>query len=178
MVSFINSLFDEFGSGVVVPGTGFALQDRGAGFTMRARTAEHRRAGQASVPHAHSGLRHEAGREARSRRTPDTPYMSFGLMGGAMQAQGHAQFLLNLLVFGMDIQQAMDAARFRHTGWNARGARERRFPTACAPRSRAMGHVVSEGPGSMMGGSQAIIRLAHGYAAGSDPRKDGMAVGY
>lgn len=44
----------------------------------------------------------------------DTPYMSFGLMGGAMQAQGHAQFLINVLVFGMDLQQAMDAARFRH----------------------------------------------------------------
>ena len=64
MVSFINSLFDEFGSGVVVPGTGFALHDRGLGFTMDPGSAEHRRAGQASVSHAHSGLRHEA----RARR--------------------------------------------------------------------------------------------------------------
>ena len=96
MVSFINSLFDEFGSGVVVPGTGFALHDRGSGFTIEPRSAEHRRAGQASVPHAHSRIRHEAGSDIAPDGTGDEPYMSFGLMGGAMQAQGHAQFLINI----------------------------------------------------------------------------------
>ena len=68
MVSFINSLFDEFGSGVVVPGTGFALHDRGVGIHDGARAAEHRGAGQASVSHAHSGLRHEARSQRRGRR--------------------------------------------------------------------------------------------------------------
>jgi gamma-glutamyltranspeptidase/glutathione hydrolase len=98
-------------------------------------------------------------------------------MGGAMQAQGHAQLLLNLFVFGMDIQQAIDAARFRHTkGMNV--ALEAAITDSVRAALSSMGHVVSEGPGSMMGGSQAIIRLEHGYAAGSDPRKDGMAVGY
>ena len=103
--------------------------------------------------------------------------MSFGLMGGAMQAQGHAQLLLNLFVFGMDIQQAIDAARFRHTeGMHV--ALEAPITDSVRAALTAMGHVVSEGPSAMMGGSQAIIRLPQGYAAGSDPRKDGMAVGY
>ena len=55
--------------------------------------------------------------------TGDEPYMSFGLMGGAMQAQGHAQFLINMLVFGMDVQEAMDAGRFRHETGDARDRR-------------------------------------------------------
>jgi gamma-glutamyltranspeptidase/glutathione hydrolase len=93
-------------------------------------------------------------------------------MGGAMQAQGHAQFLLNLLVFGMDVQQAMDAARFRHfSGQNV--AIEAAVPDSVRAALTRMGHVVAEGQRSQMGGSQAIIRLQRGYAAGSDPRKDG-----
>ncbi len=68
MVSFINSNFDEFGSGIVVPGTGFVLHDRGMGFTVTDGPAEHRGAGQAALPHADSGIRHEAGGESRRRR--------------------------------------------------------------------------------------------------------------
>jgi gamma-glutamyltranspeptidase/glutathione hydrolase len=103
--------------------------------------------------------------------------MSFGLMGGAMQAQGHAQFLINLLVFGMDVQQAMDAARFRHlSGMSV--AIEGAVPDSVRAALTRMGHVVSEGQRGQMGGSQAIIRLKRGYAAGSDPRKDGEAVGW
>jgi gamma-glutamyltranspeptidase/glutathione hydrolase len=103
--------------------------------------------------------------------------MSFGLMGGAMQAQGRAQFLLNLLVFGMDLQQAMDAARFRHfAGENV--AIEGAVSDSVRAALTRMGHVVSEGQRSQMGGSQAIIRLSRGYAAESDPRKDGEAVGW
>jgi gamma-glutamyltranspeptidase / glutathione hydrolase len=107
----------------------------------------------------------------------DTPYMSFGLMGGSMQAQGHAQLLINLLVFGMDIQQAIDAARFRHLGGMS-VAIESAVPDSVRAALMRMGHVVSEGRRSQMGGSQAIIRLTKGYAAGSDPRKDGEAVGW
>jgi gamma-glutamyltranspeptidase/glutathione hydrolase len=107
----------------------------------------------------------------------DTPYMSFGLMGGAMQAQGHAQFLLNMFVFGMNVQEAMDAARFRHfAGENV--AIEGAVPDSVRAALIRMGHLVSEGQRGQMGGSQAIIRLTRGYAAGSDPRKDGEAVGW
>ena len=115
MVSFINSLFDEFGSGIVVPGTGFALHDRGAGFTMEPKACRtpSRRASVRSIRSFQDSSR-SPGRRVAPDGTGDEPYMSFGLMGGAMQAQGHAQFLINLLVFGMDVQEAMDAGRFRH----------------------------------------------------------------
>ena len=104
--------------------------------------------------------------------------MSFGLMGGAMQAQGHAQFLINMLVFGMNMQEAMDAGRFRHESGDARdrrvghsGQRHRAAQGDGARRER------SREP-SQFGGSQAIIKLPRGYVAGSDPRKDGHAAGY
>jgi gamma-glutamyltranspeptidase/glutathione hydrolase len=103
--------------------------------------------------------------------------MSFGLMGGAMQAQGHAQFIINHLVFGMDIQAAQDAGRFRHEN-GLRVIVESVIPQSVIDQLKAMGHQVSiSGPGQF-GGSQAIIKLSKGYAAGSDPRKDGHAAGY
>jgi gamma-glutamyltranspeptidase/glutathione hydrolase len=178
MVSFINSLYDEFGSGIVVPGTGFALQDRGAGFTMDPglpnTVAPGKRPFHTLIPGFVSIPRPGA---QSADGSGDTPYMSFGLMGGAMQAQGHAQFLINLLVFGMDVQQAMDAARFRHlSGMSV--AIEGAVPDSVRAALTRMGHVVSEGQRGQMGGSQAIIRLKRGYAAGSDPRKDGEAVGW
>jgi gamma-glutamyltranspeptidase/glutathione hydrolase len=77
----------------------------------------------------------------------------------------------------MDIQQAIDAARFRHMeGMNV--SLEAPITDSVRAALTARGHVVAEGPGGIMGGSQAIIRLTRGYAAGSDPRKDGEAVGY
>src|SRR5947199_5303452 len=114
MVSFINSLFDEFGSGIVVPGTGFALHDRGSGFTLEPglpyTVAPGKRPFHTLIP----GFVTKPGPNAAADGTGDEPYMSFGLMGGAMQAQGHAQFIINMLVFGQNIQEAMDAGRFRH----------------------------------------------------------------
>ncbi|MDB4910011.1 MAG: gamma-glutamyltransferase, partial [Gemmatimonadetes bacterium] len=177
MVSFINSLYSEFGSGVVVPGTGFALHNRGSGFTLQPGLPNTVAPGKRPFHTLIPGFVSRPGANPTADGRSDTPYMSFGLMGGAMQAQGHAQLLLNLFVFGMDIQQAIDAARFRHTeGMNV--SLESPISDSVRAALASMGHVVSEGPGSMMGGSQAIIRLEHGYAAGSDPRKDGMAVGY
>ena len=177
MVSFINSLYSEFGSGIVVPGTGFALQNRGAGFTLEPGLPNTVAPGKRPFHTLIPGFVTRPGANPAPDGRSDTPYMSFGLMGGAMQAQGHAQLLLNLFVFGMDIQQAIDAARFRHTeGMNV--FLEAPITDSVRAALTSMGHVVSEGPGSMMGGSQAIIRLERGYAAGSDPRKDGMAVGY
>ena len=103
--------------------------------------------------------------------------MSFGLMGGGMQAQGHAQFLINHLVFGMDVQEAIDAPRFRHLD-GQRVAIEAPVGDAVRATLTAMGHVLVPDRPVSFGGAQAIVRLAKGYGAGSDPRKDGMAVGY
>src|SRR4026209_1665147 len=108
MVSFINSNYEEFGSAIVVPGTGFVLHDRGAGFTLQ------------------PGLPNTVGPNKRPFHPPiprfgtkpapggEEPWLAFGVMGGAIQPQGHVQVLLNLLEFGMGLQEAIDAARFRH----------------------------------------------------------------
>jgi gamma-glutamyltranspeptidase/glutathione hydrolase len=170
MVSFINSLYDLFGSGVVVPGTGFALQDRGAGFTLEQGLANTVAPGKrpfhtiipAFVTHADA-------------KGADEPWLSFGVMGGSMQPQG--QVLVNLLVFGMDLQDAIDTARFRHLD-GLRVALEPAIGDAVRRRLAALGHVIVPDSAIAFGGAQAILRLPRGYAAGSDPRKDGMAAGH
>jgi gamma-glutamyltranspeptidase/glutathione hydrolase len=177
MVSFINSLFDEFGSGVVVPGTGFALQDRGLGFTMQEGLPNTVAPGKRPFHTLIPGFVTKPGPTSAPDGTGDEPYMSFGLMGGAMQAQGHTQFLINLLVFGNTIQEAMDVARFRHES-GARVIVESPIPESVIAELKAMGHEVSVARPSSFGGSQAIIKLPRGYVAGSDPRKDGHAAGY
>jgi gamma-glutamyltranspeptidase / glutathione hydrolase len=171
MVSLINSNFDAFGSGVVVPGTGFALHNRGASFTLtpgRPNTvAPGKRPFHTLIPAFMT----------RTDGAREVPYMSFGLMGGGMQAQGHVQFVLDHLVFGMDLQQAIDAARFRHLD-GQRVAIEAPVGDAVRAALTAMGHVIVDERAVSFGGAQAIVRLPKGWAAGSDPRKDGMAVGY
>ena len=172
MVSFINSLFDAFGSGVVVPGTGFALQDRGAGFTLEQglpnSVAPGKRPFHTLIP---------AFVTKPDAQGVEQPWMSFGVMGGSMQPQGHVQVLLNLLVFGMDLQDALDAARFRHLD-GRRVALEAPVDDSVRSTLTALGHVIVDERAVAFGGAQAIIRLARGYEAGSDPRKDGMAAGY
>jgi gamma-glutamyltranspeptidase / glutathione hydrolase len=177
MVSFINSLFDIFGSGIVVPGTGFALHDRGAGFTLDQNLPNTVAPGKRPFHTLIPGFVTKPGPNSSPDGTGDQPWMSFGLMGGAMQAQGHAQFLINLLVFGMDLQKAMDVGRFRHMG-GAHVIVEPAIADSVITQLRAMGHDVTLGGARQFGGSQAIIRLGHGYEAGSDPRKDGHAAGY
>jgi gamma-glutamyltranspeptidase/glutathione hydrolase len=171
MVSFINSIYDYFGSGIVVPGTGFALHNRGAGFTLAEglpnTVAPGKRPFHTLIP----------GFVTQTVNGREQAYMSFGLMGGGVQAQGHVQFLLNHFIFGMDVQAAIDAARFRHYN-GQRVALEAPVGDAVRAALAAMGHVLIEQPAIAFGGAQAIIRLPRGYAAGSDPRKDGMAVGY
>ena len=172
MVSFINSLFDAFGSGVVVPGTGFALQDRGAGFTLEPglpnTVAPGKRPFHTLIP---------AFVTKPDAQGVEQPWMSFGVMGGSMQPQGHLQVLLNLLVFGMDLQDAVDAPRFRHLD-GRRVALETPIDDAVRSALTALGHEIVDERAIAFGGAQAIMRLPHGYAAGSDPRKDGMAAGY
>lgn len=171
MVSFINSIYDYFGSGVVVPGTGFALHNRGAGFTLTPglpnTVAPGKRPFHTLIP----------GFVTQTVNGREQAYMSFGLMGGGVQAQGHVQFLLNHLEFGMDLQAAIDAPRFRHYN-GYRVALEAPFGDALRSSLAAMGHVLIDQPPIAFGGAQAIIRLPRGYSAGSDPRKDGLAIGY
>jgi gamma-glutamyltranspeptidase/glutathione hydrolase len=172
MISFINSLYDLFGSGVVVPGTGFALQDRGAGFTLEPglpnTVAPGKRPFHTLIP----------GFVTRPDATgAEQPWLSFGVMGGSMQPQGHVQVLLNLLVFGMDLQDAIDAPRFRHFD-GLRVALEPAIGDDVRRRLTALGHVIVPDSGIAFGGAQFILRLPRGYAAGSDPRKDGMAAGH
>lgn len=165
MVSFINSVFEYFGSGVVVPGTGFVLQNRGAGFTLEPghpnRMAPRKRPFHTLIP----------GFVTRNGE----PYMAFGVMGGSMQPQGHVQLLLNHLVFGMDIQEAVDAPRFRHTSGRS-VALEPPISDAVRAALEGLGHRIVDG--GSFGGAQVILRLPRGWAAASDPRKDGMAGGH
>ena len=166
MVSFISSVYGYFGSGVVVPGTGFALQNRGAGFTFE--EGHPNRVGPGKRPF-HTIIPAFVTRDG-------APWMAFGVMGGSMQPQGHVQVLLNLLEFGMDPQEANDAARFRHLS-GQRVAIEKVDP-AVQSALEALGHEFVDWRRTDFGGSQMVIRLERGWAAGSDPRKDGLAIGH
>ncbi|WP_298913859.1 gamma-glutamyltransferase family protein [uncultured Roseobacter sp.] len=171
MVSFIQSNYAGFGSGVVVPGTGIALQNRGAGFSLdpsnQNAVGPRKRPFHTIIP---GFLMDRAG-----------PVMSFGVMGGPMQAQGHVQMVLRTQLFAQDPQMAVDAPRWRVTD-GLGVACETTMPAEVLERLRAMGHDISlETPDNAFGfgGAQLIHRLpGKGYVAGSDPRKDGMAVGF
>ena len=167
MVSFIHSIYEYFGSGIVIPGTGFVLQNRGAGFTLEDghpnQVAPGKRPFHTLIP----------GFVTRNGE----PYMAFGVMGGSMQPQGHVQLLLNMIEFGMDPQEAVDAARFRHLGGH-RVAIENVTPSLRAALE-ARGHVITEDwTRTAFGGAQVVVRLDRGWAGASDARKDGMAVGH
>lgn len=165
MVSLINSIYNSFGARVVVPDTGILLQNRGAGFTLEAghpnELAPNKRPFHTIIPAFVT-------REGQ-------PWLSYGVMGGSMQPQGHVQLLLNMVEFGMDPQEAVDAARFRHLS-GAVVAIENLDPVVAA-RLEALGHELRDPRSETFGGAQAILRLERGWAAGSDPRKDGMAAG-
>ena len=179
MVSFINSLYSAFGSGVVVPGTGFPLQNRGTAFTLepgRANTVE-----PGKLPF-HTIIPAFVTRTTRSRgvlrdANGEEPWLSFGVMGGAMQPQGHVQVLLNLVAFGMEPQQAIDAARFRHLS-GARVAIEAPVGEDVRRALAALGHELVDESRVDFGGAQLVMRLERGWALASDPRKDGLAIGH
>jgi len=166
MVSFIHSIYEYFGSGVVIPGTGFVLQNRGAGFTLEDghpnQVAPGKRPFHTLIP----------GFVTRNGE----PLMAFGVMGGSMQPQGHVQVILNMVEFGMDPQAAVDAARFRHQG-GLRVAIENVTPELTS-RLEAMGHRVSPWESVAFGGGQLVMKLDRGWAGASDARKDGMAAGH
>ena len=132
MVSFIQSNYAGFGSGVVVPGTGIALQNRGAGFSL---DPAHQNCGGPNKRPFHTII-------PGFLMGPDGPRMSFGVMGGPMQAQGHVQMVLRTQLFGQDPQMAADAPRWRVT--NGLGlACETTLPAATLDALRELGHQLS-----------------------------------
>lgn len=171
LVSFIQSNYMGFGSGVVVPGTGIALQNRGAGFVLRPGHAN--RVGPRKRPF-HTII------PGFATTAEGAPLMAFGVMGGMMQAQGHVQLALRILAHGQNPQAAIDAPRWC-VGGGRRVAVEPGLPTATRTALAALGHeiVVEDSAAfSLFGGAQAILRLPGGHVGGSDPRKDGQVVGF
>ena len=179
MVSLIQSNYYNWGSKFVPGRLGFPLQNRGALFSLAPgdlnKLEPHKRPFHTIIPAFVT-------REGK-------PVLSFGVMGGDFQPQGHAQVLMNLIDFGMSPQQAGDQPRVAHsessepTGVRAAGpgtvAFEDGIPDAVRLRLAEMGHRVRGGNGAF-GGYQSIWRLdePRRYFGGSDPRKDGAAVGY
>lgn len=170
-VSFISSLYQPFGSGIVVPDTGICLQNRGSLFALEEGhpncLAPHKRPYHTIIP----AMAFHHGRL----------FLTFGVMGGFMQPQGQVQVLLNILHFGMDVQRALDAPRFRHIQ-GRECAFEPSIPAAILAELSARGHRVVElvdRYGQQFGGGQAIMvhPVTGTLIAGSDPRKDGCAVG-
>jgi gamma-glutamyltranspeptidase / glutathione hydrolase len=170
MVSLIQSNYAEFGSGLVADGTGFALQDRGGLFSLDPNSpnklAGHKRPLHTIIPGFMSN-----GQER----------IAFGIMGGFNQAQAHAQFVSNVVDFAMNIQAALEAARFsKRTFAGCDVDLEDRIPAAVREELTKRGHqIVLRGTYSAaMGGGQAVQRdISNGVNYGaSDPRKDGEAI--
>ncbi len=169
MVSMIQSNYLAFGSGICVPGTGIALQNRGHGFTLDPAhpncIAPGKRPYHTIIP-------------AFLTRN-GVPIGPFGLMGGDMQPQGHVQLIVNQLDYGMNPQTALDAPRWRSLG-GRHLALEQSVPQHVVNGLSARGHLVDlTERGVTFGKGQVIRRLESGvYIAGSEPRCDGCAVGY
>ena len=169
MVSLIQSNYMGFGSGVVVPGTGISLQNRGAGFVLK------------------PGHPNEVGGGKRPYHTiipgfvtkDGMPLAAFGVMGGPIQPPGHVQTIARLVDHGMNPQAVLDAPRWKVA---PNGAVD--LESSASPDLRAslieMGHVIAEQPDSYMdfGAGQFIVQGDHGFVAASDPRRDGQAAGF
>ena len=176
MVAWVNSLYESFGSGVTVGEYGLALHNRGALFSLDP----------ASPNIVAPGKRPFNTLSAAFVMKDQRPVMTVTLMGGDMQSQGIAQVLVNLLDLGANMQAASDMARFRHAQVPNILWLETRLDSLVGAQLRAMGHNVRRTSGSIVGGYQSIMFIPDStltglkgyYRAGSDHRKDGMAVGY
>jgi gamma-glutamyltranspeptidase/glutathione hydrolase len=179
-VSFIQSNYSGFGSGLSAPGTGFGIQNRGCLFALDENHANKLEPGKRPF---HTIIPAMVTRDGK-------PWFTFGVMGGDMQPQGHVQILVNMIDFGMNVQQAGEAPRVEHVGsatptglpGNAKGGTIRAepgIPDEVVKELTARGHTV-ERVRVNSGGYQGILidpktGMLHG---GSEPRKDGAAVGY
>ncbi|MDF9747068.1 gamma-glutamyltransferase family protein [Natrinema salsiterrestre] len=165
LVSYINSRFAGFGSGLVAGDTGIALQNRGASFSLD--------------PDHPNGL--EPGKRPFHTLVPaiarldEDDWMAVGVMGGYMQPQGHVQVLSNVVDYGLSPQAALDAPRWRYREDGCLGVEER-LPNASALARR--GHDVRVLPPVMFGGAQLVRRRGGTLAGATEPRKDGVAIGY
>jgi gamma-glutamyltranspeptidase/glutathione hydrolase len=178
MVSLIQSNYRGMGSGMTPPGLGFVLQDRGEMYSLE---ADHRNVFAGGKRPFHTIIPAFITKDNK-------PYMSFGLMGGAMQPQGHAQIVVNMIDFGMDIQAAGDAPRIHHTGSSQPTDEvmsdggvlnlESGFSYDTIRGLMRLGHKVEFANGPY-GGYQAIMKADNGvYWGASESRKDGHAAGY
>jgi gamma-glutamyltranspeptidase/glutathione hydrolase len=167
VVSLIQSIFESFGAGIVAGNTGIVLHNRGSLFSLNQShpnvIAPGKRPFHTLVP----------AMVLKDKR----PWLSFGVMGGDMQPQGHVQVLLNLIEFGMNIQEAGEAPRFRHS--SAGLALESAIPPEARFGLDARGHRLITTIGTF-GGFQGILFDPRSgvMMGGSDPRKDGLAIGY
>ena len=168
MVSMIQSNYRGFGSGIVIPGTGISMQNRGSGFVLDPShpncVGPNKRPYHTIIP----GFVTEKG----------LPRMSFGVMGGHMQHQGHVQMVHRIFDHRQNPQAASDAPRW-HVFADFSVGLENGFPTAVAAGLAARGHIVRyEQYESTFGGAQLIFRLDDGYCGASDHRKEGLAAGF
>ncbi len=170
-VSFINSLYQNFGSGIVVGGTGICLQNRGSMFSLEADHPNciepHKRPYHTIIP----AMVFKDG----------NLFLTFGVMGALMQPQGHVQVLLNIIDFNMNVQTALDAPRFRYIEGNE-CVFEPGIPRSVLKELAEKGHHIAEPDdpySQIFGGGQAIMihPSTKALIAGSDPRKDGCAIG-
>lgn len=167
MVSYIQSNYMGFGSGIVIPGTGITLQNRANGFNLI------------------EGHPNQVGPNKRPYHTiipafvtkQGEPLISFGVMGGSMQPQGHAQMMIRIFLDGQNPQTAIDAPRWRLM--NGRDViLESGFKNTIYEGLSKLGHIVSKDHFYKFGGAQLIYKLDDGYLGASDWRKDGQAVGF
>ena len=167
-VSFINSLYSGFGSKIVTPASGIALQNRGACFTL-----------EEGHPNELSPAKRPMHTIIPGMATKDgKPSCAFGVMGGAYQPMGHALVLSNMLDFGMDPQQAVD---FPRLFWGEDGTLEAETGIPAGVRSElaARGHTLRDALGPWGGAQIIAIDYESGFLiGGSDPRKDGCALGW
>ena len=170
MVSYIQSNFEDFGSGIVIPDTGISLHSRGTGFTLEPghpnQVAGNKRPFHTIIP--------------AFLTKDDQPVMSFGVMSGHMQCQGHAQMVIRVCDYGMNPQAANDAPRWQVTQ-QKQVKLESGFDDTVRVELARRGHDLLEYEYEQiftMGGAQLIVKTEHGYIGGTDPRKDGIAAGF
>jgi gamma-glutamyltranspeptidase/glutathione hydrolase len=168
MVSFIQSNYMGFGSGIVVPGTGISLQNRGTCFSLKKGHPNMVAGGKRPLHTIMPGF------VTRDRE----PLMSFGVMGGHMQPQGHVQMITRIFDYGQNPQAASDGPRWC-VAEDFRLALEPGVDSSVKKALRKRGHrLLNDAPEAIFGGAQIIMRLEKGYCAASDHRKDGQAVGF
>ncbi|MGC1516228.1 MAG: gamma-glutamyltransferase, partial [Maribacter sp.] len=180
MVSLIQSIYSEFASGMVPDGLGFVLQNRGQMFNVQDK--DHANALEPGKRPFHTIIPAFITKDGN-------PYLSFGLMGGAVQPQGHAQIVVNILDFGMNLQEAGDAPRMRHRGSSQPTGSvmtdggtlnlESGFGYETIRELRKRGHDIAFAVG-IYGGYQAIGVDVESkvFTGASESRKDGQAAGY